>query len=850
MSAAPRPSGAFLAFLSGVLGAVALTTAWDAFGTEPLPTAPWLAAVALLAAGAAASGLTTGGFRYVPQYGARELVGLGATAAGFVAAVLLGDVQVLGTPVRGWELVLGVIAAYGFFLGSQRSFLMQAALNAFVLFSALAVRPSFAPAALFIGGTLILFAALAVREAAEEAGSPERAPRLRTPLAAGTGAALVLLALFGILYFAHPAPAASPSGDPFETLWNPRRRPGLPTGPALTEVPLPGLIPAPSRPRAPGAEPDESTHLSFGQDLKFGDVATDLAAREVVALMAQLRDAKGRILSPRDQPLYWKMGVVTVYDGRGWTPSEERWRTVRDADDGARDGWVRFAPAGPNAVEQRFIVSPLASRSLFALYPLRAVQLPEVRLDAEGTAARSARFSGRFKYVVVSSPLPAVPEGLDKAAPGRLDARYVHVPPEVLRDPHFVRAAQEVGAGRTPIGRVRAALHFLERFHYTVRPDFPAGVDPTLEFLKRRRGYCQHFASAATLLLRRHGIPARIALGFAGGDWDEESQAFLIRRRHAHSWIEVHFEGLGWVPFDPAAGPADEFLRAPTRGGPTRIEPATPLPDPAPLPAPEPDPSPARPPAPPPPPPVPTPPSGSTPPGPAPDPPRPDPPPPPIEPAPPPARPDPGDARPARSASFERLWEGLENAPAGEAAAASSGGPERSPRFVAGEEGGGDFSSVGRRVAAIVRDLVLVLAAAAALLMLLQKLIARPARGSGPKRNLREGGLWGDPEAAQGADEAIESALPRGSRRRALVSLYVKFLDKLSGLGLRRSETQTGREFALSLERTLAPCPPEVRELTAFFEDVRYGGLEPSDEQVARFKDAFRRALKDIKRSR
>ena len=155
---------------------------------------------------------------------------------------------------------------------------------------------------------------------------------------------------------------------------------------------------------------------------------------------------------------------------------------------------------------------------------------------------------------------------------------------------------------------------------------------------------------------------------------------------------------------------------------------------------------------------------------------------------------------------------------------------------------------MGRLIASVIRDLVLVLAGAAALLALLQKFISRPGKGTGGKSK-GAGGLWGDPEAAAEGDEGLEATLPRGSRRRAVATLYVKLLDKLGRLGLRRSESQTGREFALSLERTVAPCPAELRELTAFFEDVRYGGLEPTEEELTRFKEISQRALKDMKRA-
>lgn len=69
---------------------------------------------------------------------------------------------------------------------------------------------------------------------------------------------------------------------------------------------------------------------------------------------------------------------------------------------------------------------------------------------------------------------------------------------------------------------------------------------------KDRRGYCMHFASAAALMLRMRGIPCRIAVGLYGGKPETNgSGARMFGSQHAHAWVEVPFEGRGFVTYDP-----------------------------------------------------------------------------------------------------------------------------------------------------------------------------------------------------------------------------------------------------------------------------------------------------------
>jgi transglutaminase-like putative cysteine protease len=120
--------------------------------------------------------------------------------------------------------------------------------------------------------------------------------------------------------------------------------------------------------------------------------------------------------------------------------------------------------------------------------------------------------------------------------------------------------AQELTANeRTGYDAVKAVERHLQT-NYAYSERVPTRPLPLMGFLfEDERGYCQQFSGAMALMLRMSGIPARVAAGFSPGSFNRDTREFRVRDLDAHSWVEVWFTGIGWVPFDPtpAAAPAE-----------------------------------------------------------------------------------------------------------------------------------------------------------------------------------------------------------------------------------------------------------------------------------------------------
>ena len=99
-----------------------------------------------------------------------------------------------------------------------------------------------------------------------------------------------------------------------------------------------------------------------------------------------------------------------------------------------------------------------------------------------------------------------------------------------------------------------------QEYYYTLEPP-PLGSNPVDRFLfDTRQGFCEHYASAFALMMRAAGVPARVVLGYQGGEVNPMGGHMIVRQSDAHAWNEVWLEGLGWRRVDPTGAVAPERI--------------------------------------------------------------------------------------------------------------------------------------------------------------------------------------------------------------------------------------------------------------------------------------------------
>ena len=210
---------------------------------------------------------------------------------------------------------------------------------------------------------------------------------------------------------------------------------------------------------------------------------------------------------------------------------------------------------------------------------------------ARPTATELAHSAPAYPSRLAADGLLAVGDGVT-LPPFGTPHRFATVRALVGHDPGLrnylplANLAEDVtGGSRTPyeaVSRLEDWFASTGGFSYS---NHPTVVNPPLVgfVTQTQTGYCQYFAGAMALMLRYLGIPARVAVGFAGGQYSSHKHAWLITDREAHAWVEVWFNGYGWLPFDPTpavpgAAPRQTLAGA-NRGGTIAAGPSAPFPN-------------------------------------------------------------------------------------------------------------------------------------------------------------------------------------------------------------------------------------------------------------------------------
>jgi transglutaminase-like putative cysteine protease len=233
-------------------------------------------------------------------------------------------------------------------------------------------------------------------------------------------------------------------------------------------------------------------------------------------------------------------------------------------------------PTGPLPQPQRYVPLPDTNTEPFTFrmltdfddaHALPLAQTPvqinsgdlgEVRWDPyRGQAFVDGGLDAGMQYTVRSQILVPTPEQLDQVQ-NLSPVQYGQLTelPEDL-DPRIEQIANDWTKGEDSDYRKVLAIqqHFHSNgFRYDANVEVADDADALLTFLTHTKaGFCQQYAATMAVLVRELGLPARIAVGYQAGTLQDDG-TYLVQSKNAHAWVEVFFEGYGWLPFEPTPG--------------------------------------------------------------------------------------------------------------------------------------------------------------------------------------------------------------------------------------------------------------------------------------------------------
>ena len=279
-----------------------------------------------------------------------------------------------------------------------------------------------------------------------------------------------------------------------------------------------------------------SASAGFSDRLSPGSIAA-LANSADIAFRAEFPGSKTR----PPGPMYWRGVVMWRCDGLEWRAPSQMASISRST----------RQPLSGNAIRQRITLAPHGARWMFALD--RPFEIPPGAILARGDYLWSVQTIRKARrYEVVSSPGAAAKELTPSERREALE-----LPPSISP------AARELAQSwTTPNSNPRAvvsnALQFFrtQGFRYSLTPGEYRKKDLDQFLFRRRVGFCEHYAASFATLMRLAGIPARVVVGYLGGEYNDLGHFFLVRQADAHAWCEIWLPESGWTRVDPTAAVA------------------------------------------------------------------------------------------------------------------------------------------------------------------------------------------------------------------------------------------------------------------------------------------------------
>lgn len=306
-----------------------------------------------------------------------------------------------------------------------------------------------------------------------------------------------------------------------------------------------------------------------------------------IATLTQDRSPAARVAFPGGGPppasqRLWRVLVHGQFDGQSWRSLNAGTAGAGTAGAGAGGGDPIIGGPQTPVATQVWLSEP----NNFAEVPWSGAGLPldrQLKVDGQGQLRYQGAVGARKLYSLAAAPAaPAwrrqAPTAQDLQMTAgtnpRLESLAASWRRQAAGDTKTAAGTKTAGGRKNGANGAKAvalaeAWFRQQGFRYSLNnPLLPQTAPLDALLFERRQGFCGHYASALSALMRAAGVPARVVSGYRGGTWVVPlgGSAFLdLRQSDAHAWSEVWIEGEGWRSLDPTLW----VLGGPTLGDPS-----------------------------------------------------------------------------------------------------------------------------------------------------------------------------------------------------------------------------------------------------------------------------------------
>jgi hypothetical protein len=281
-------------------------------------------------------------------------------------------------------------------------------------------------------------------------------------------------------------------------------------------------------------------------------IATGPGTSEKVVMTVSIGDKTTFSQEVQSPPLFWRSATYDVYTGHGWSTGATESRSYL-----ANQPIQADHATGSILVEQDVFPLENLDGIIYAAGEPVTISLPSEaawRSSGDLFGLRTMRPSNYRVFSLVPIADITTLRKTIQDYPDWIRQNLLALPPGI---PTRVKdlAVRLAASQPTVFDQALAIENYLRTYPYTVDVPYPPKQQDVVDYFlfDLKKGYCDYYASAMVVLAREIGIPARLAVGYASGSYNDNSKRFVVTEADAHSWVEVFFPGVGWVPFEPTA---------------------------------------------------------------------------------------------------------------------------------------------------------------------------------------------------------------------------------------------------------------------------------------------------------